>query len=119
MHLTRRARGLPLWFSLAVHGADVYRDAVETVLRTAWESAELIAGSPTSTCCASPSSSIVLFRRMGWGPADYEAWSVELLASQVGFVTPTVWEGETVARLAFLHPGTTVAMIGEILATMA
>ena len=32
IHLTRRARGLPLWFSLAVHGAGAYRDAVETVL---------------------------------------------------------------------------------------
>ncbi len=119
VHLTRRARGLPLWFSLAVHGAGAYRDAVETVLRTAWESAELIAGSPHLDLLREPELSIVLFRRKGWGPADYEAWSVELLASQVGFVTPTVWEGETVARLAFLHPGTTVAMIGEILATMA
>ena len=32
-HLTRRARGLPLWFSLATHGTDAYRDAVETTLR--------------------------------------------------------------------------------------
>ena len=31
-HLTRRARGLPLWFSLAVNGTDAYRDAIETVL---------------------------------------------------------------------------------------
>ena len=26
-HLTRRARGLPLWFSLAVHGLDAYRSS--------------------------------------------------------------------------------------------
>jgi hypothetical protein len=63
--------------------------------------------------------SIVLFRRTGWSAQDYEDWSVRLLAQQVGFVTPTSWEGETVARLAFLHPGTTVAMIEEIVATMA
>ena len=31
-HLTRRARGLPLWFSLATYGTDAYRDAVEDVL---------------------------------------------------------------------------------------
>jgi L-2,4-diaminobutyrate decarboxylase len=31
-HLTRRARGLPLWFSLATYGTDAYRDAVEQVL---------------------------------------------------------------------------------------
>jgi hypothetical protein len=46
-------------------------------------------------------------------------WSARLLRDQVGFVTPTSWEGETVARFAFLHPDTTVAMIDEILATMA
>jgi glutamate/tyrosine decarboxylase-like PLP-dependent enzyme len=119
VHLTRRARGLPLWFSLAVHGAGAYRDAVETVLRTAWESAELISRSPHLELVREPELSIVLFRRKGWSALDYEDWSVRLLAQQIGFVTPTSWEGETVARLAFLHPGTTVAMIGEIVATMA
>lgn len=118
VHLTRRARGLPMWFSLAVHGAGAYRDAVETVLRTAWQSAELIKGSPHLELVREPELSIVLFRRKGWSPADYAAWSVRLLAQQVGFVTPTTWEGETVARLAFLHPGTTLAIVEEIVATM-
>ena len=31
-HLSRRARGLPLWFSLATYGTDAYREAVERVL---------------------------------------------------------------------------------------
>ena len=31
-HLSRRARGLPLWFSLATHGTDAYSEAVETTL---------------------------------------------------------------------------------------
>ena len=119
VHLTRRARGLPMWFSLAVHGVGAYRDAVETVLRTAWQSAEMISRSPHLELVREPELSIVLFRRKGWGPAQYEDWSVRLLAQQIGFVTPTSWEGETVARLAFLHPGTTVAMIEEIVATMA
>ena len=34
-HLSRRARGLPLWFSLATHGTRAYSDAVETTLRVA------------------------------------------------------------------------------------
>jgi len=119
VHLTRRARGLPLWFSLAVHGAGAYRDAVETVLRTAWQSAELISRSPHLELVRDPELSIVLFRRTGWMARDYDAWSVNLLARQIGFVTPTSWEGEPVARLAFLHPGTTLAMVEEILATMA
>jgi glutamate/tyrosine decarboxylase-like PLP-dependent enzyme len=119
VHLTRRARGLPLWFSLAVHGAGAYRDAVETVLRTAWASAERITATPYLELVRAPELSIVLYRRKGWSTADYDDWSVRLLEQQIGFVTPTSWEGETVARLAFLHPGTTLAMVDEILATMA
>ncbi len=66
-----------------------------------------------------PSSlSIVLFRRRGWSPERYNAWSRELLGRQVAFVTPTKWEGETVARLAFLHPNTTEELVDEILASM-
>jgi len=119
VHLTRRARGLPLWFSLAVHGAGAYRDAIETVLDTAWRSAELIRRSPHLELVRDPELSIVLFRRTGWTSADYHEWSVRLLDRQIGFVTPTSWDGEPAARLAFLHPGTTVEMIEEIIATTA
>ena len=34
-HLSRRARGLPLWFSLATYGTDAYAEAVETTLDVA------------------------------------------------------------------------------------
>jgi glutamate/tyrosine decarboxylase-like PLP-dependent enzyme len=119
IHLTRRARGLPLWFSLAVHGTSAYRHAVETVLKTAWQTADLIRRSPYLELVREPELSIVLFRRNGWAAPDYQRWSEDLLARQIGFVTPTTWEGTPVARLAFLHPGTTLAMVEEILATMA
>ena len=118
-HLTRRARGLPLWFSLAVHGTDAYRDAVETVLENAKEAAALISTTPYLELVRPPTLSIVLFRRNGWSRADYEAWSAELLADQVAFVTPTVWEGETAARIALLHPDTTAGIVREIVDTMA
>ncbi|GCD94605.1 glutamate decarboxylase [Embleya hyalina] len=117
-HLTRRARGLPLWFSLAVHGTDAYTEAIETALTLARDTAELIRATPDLELIRDPELSAVLFRRTGWRPDDYLDWSRRLLAGQVGFVTPTGWEGETVARFAFLHPGTTMAMVEEILATM-
>jgi aromatic-L-amino-acid/L-tryptophan decarboxylase len=117
-HLTRRARGLPLWFSLAVHGTDAYRDAIEAALTTAKAAAELIRRHPELELIREPELSTVLFRRNGWTPADYDAWSRRLLAGEVAFVTPTSWEGETVARFAFLHPGTTIAMVEEILASL-
>ena len=118
-HLTRRARGLPLWFSLAVHGTDAYRDAIDTAMDLAAEAAGLIAARPYLEVLREPELSVVLFRRPGWSAADYHDWSRRLLADQVGFVTPTVWLGETVARFCFLHPGTTREMIAEILDTMA
>ena len=117
-HLTRRARGLPLWFSMAVNGLDAYCDAVEAGLAIAQRAAERIAAAPHLELVREPGLSIVLFRRLGWAKLDYEIWSARLLHDQIGFVTPTSWEGETVARFAFLHPDTTVAMVDEILASM-
>jgi glutamate/tyrosine decarboxylase-like PLP-dependent enzyme len=117
-HLTRRARGLALWFSLAVHGTDAYRDAVEAGLAMARQAASVIAMRPDLSLVRQPDLSVVLFRRVGWGPADYDSWSRRLLADQIGFVTPTKWLGETVARFAFLHPETTVEIVEEILDTM-
>lgn len=117
-HLTRRARGLPLWFSLAVHGSDAYRDAIETVLATTRAAAARIAATPELELIREPELSIVLFRRVGWGPDDYQRWSDELLTAQTAFIAPSSWHGETVARLAFLHPGTPLDLVDEILATM-
>ena len=118
VHLTRRARGLPLWFSLAVHGTEAYRSAAETVMRTARAAAELVDRAAHLELVRWPDLSIVLVRRPGWERDDYHAWSRRLLAEQTGFVVPTTWEGETVARLAFLHPHTTLAMVEEIVDTM-
>jgi len=118
IHLTRRARGLPLWFSLALHGIGAYRRAVETVLATAQRTARLIAGLPFLELVREPELSVVLFRRRGWNRADYEDWSARLLNEQVGFATPTTWEGQPVGRIALLHPETTMDMVEEMLATM-
>ena len=116
--LTRRARGLPLWFSLAVHGSDAYRDAIERVLATAHAPRPTAsARSPTSSSCASPSCRSCCSAASGWTGADYDAWSARLLDEQIAFVTPSRWHGEPVARLAFLHPETTLDIVDEILAT--
>jgi glutamate/tyrosine decarboxylase-like PLP-dependent enzyme len=118
-HLTRRARGLPLWFSLAVHGTQAYTEAVEAALDLARDTADLIREHPDLELIREPELSSVLFRRRGWTAEDYQAWSERLLAGQIAFLTPTGWEGETVARFAFLHPHTTLEIVQEILDTMA
>jgi glutamate/tyrosine decarboxylase-like PLP-dependent enzyme len=114
-HLTRRARGLPLWFSLAVYGLDAYREAIEAAVRLARETAVLIKATPHLELIREPDLGVVLFRRLGWKPADYDAWAQALHDEQIAFIPPTKWEGETVGRFAFLHPHTTMDLVKEIL----
>ncbi len=118
MHLTRRARGLALWFSLAVNGTDAYGKAVDAGIAIAQKTAEMIDEAQHLELLRPPGLSIVLFRRPGWQAEDYSAWSRKLLNDQIALVTPTIWEGETVARLAFLHPGTSPEIVAEILDSM-
>jgi aromatic-L-amino-acid decarboxylase len=114
-HLTRRARGLPLWFSLAVHGIDAYRQAIEVALTLARETAALIDATPHLELIREPDLGIVLFRRVGWQAADYDGWARALHEEEVAFIPPSKWEGETIGRFAFLHPHTTMDLVREIL----
>ena len=118
-HLTRRARGLPFWFSLATYGTDAYRDAVESVLALTRETAAEIDRHPDLELLMDPELSVVLFRRTGWTGEDYEAWWRRLLDSQIAFVQPTSWQGEKVARLCFVNPRTTIDHVRAVLGTMA
>ena len=119
IHLTRRARGLPFWFSLAVNGTAAYADAIDEVVATARAAARLVDAAPHLELVCEPDLSIVLFRRLGWERRDYEAWAARLLAAQVAFVLPTTFEGESVARLVFLHPDTGLDIVNEILGSTA
>jgi aromatic-L-amino-acid/L-tryptophan decarboxylase len=117
-HLTRRARGLPLWFSLAVYGVRAYSDAIEASISLAREAATEIADRDYLELIREPQLGVVLFRRRGWAPAQYTDWADRLLHDQVAFLPPSAWEGETVARFAFLHPHTTIELVREILERM-
>jgi L-2,4-diaminobutyrate decarboxylase len=107
-HLSRRARGLPFWFSLATHGTDAYRDAIETCLDVTRQGAKLIEEAPYLELIMEPELSVLLFRRTGWSAADYQAWSDQLLNDGVGFVTPTSWNHEVVLRVCIINPLTSV-----------
>jgi aromatic-L-amino-acid/L-tryptophan decarboxylase len=117
-HLTRRARGLPLWFSLAVHGVRAYSEAIEASISLARQAAAEIAGRDYLELIREPELGVVLFRRAGWAPAEYTRWAGQLLHDQVAFMPPSAWEGETVARFAFLHPHTTMDLVRQILDRM-
>ncbi|MFN8075412.1 MAG: aminotransferase class V-fold PLP-dependent enzyme [Kineosporiaceae bacterium] len=117
--LTRRARGLPFWFSLATHGTDAYTAAVERTLDVVRYAAAEIERRDYVELLRRPDLSVVLFRRVGWTPQQYRLWSERLLLANVAFVVPTTHEGETVTRFAVVNPRTTEADVSMILDTMA
>jgi aromatic-L-amino-acid/L-tryptophan decarboxylase len=118
-HLTRRARGLPLWFSLAVYGVDAYTRAIEAAIELAHQTAAEIRSREYLELIREPELGVVLFRRRGWDSAQYTRWADQLLTDQVAFIPPSAWEGETVARFAFLHPKTSMDLVRQILDRMA
>ena len=117
--LTRRARGLPLWFSLAAHGTKAYTAAIERTLEVTRFAETEIARRPYLEALRAADLSVVVFRRHGWEPEDYQAWSDEMLREEFAFVVPTSHEGEVVARFAIVNPTTTEDDIAAILDTMA
>ncbi len=65
IQLTRRVRGLPLWFSLAMHGTERY-NARRTRNRARADCREQISRSDHLELVREPSLSCVMFRRKGW-----------------------------------------------------
>jgi L-2,4-diaminobutyrate decarboxylase len=118
IHLTRRARGLPFWFSLAAHGTNEYSRAVTETIEVAMQTAEIIKGHPNLELISEPKLSVVAFTRKGWGAKDYQIWSDKLLADQIGFVTPSSHHGQPILRFAIVNPWTKIGDIEAILATL-
>ena len=118
IHLTRRARGLPFWFSLAAHGTDEYAKAMERTMEVARDAANQVRNHKNLKLVIEPSLSIVAFERVGWERADYEKWSDQLLADQIGFVTASAHKGKPILRFAIVNPWTKESDISAILATL-
>lgn len=119
VHLTRRARGLPFWFSLAVHGTAAYAEAVETTLEVARAGAEEVRRRPYLRLLEEPDLSVLVVERVGWEQADYQRWSTALLDRGQAFVTPTRHRARPCTRLAVVNPRTTVSDLKGVLASMA
>jgi glutamate/tyrosine decarboxylase-like PLP-dependent enzyme len=119
VHLTRRPRGLPLWFSLAVHGTQRYRTAVERSLQTARTVADAVRARPYLRLVVPPELSVLLFERVGWGPEDYTTWSKRHALAGDFLCLPTRWRGEWMLRLAFVNPATKVDEVVAALDTLA
>lgn len=116
--LTRRTRGLPLWFSLATHGIQKYREAIESNIDLAHKAAELIKGLDYLELVREPELSVVVFERKGWSLADYDSWSEKLLKGEIGFVVSSSHQGKPNTRFAIVNPLTSIELLTTILESM-
>lgn len=116
--LTRRACGLPFWFTLVLHGVDALAEAVGAPMTTTTYAAARLREIPGVDLVLEPELTVVLFRKAGWDRARWQQWSADLLARQIAFVAPSTWKGETVGRLVFLHPLTTNDIVDEVIDTL-
>jgi glutamate/tyrosine decarboxylase-like PLP-dependent enzyme len=119
LNLSRRARGLPLWFSLAAHGIEKYRSAIRANVELAQNIAEIIQSRPELRLVRKPQLSIVVFEVIGWDLGDYEKWSQALLDKGLAFVLPSSLRGAPHTRFAIVNPQTSLELLTEILDTIS
>jgi glutamate/tyrosine decarboxylase-like PLP-dependent enzyme len=116
--LTRRASGLPTWFALALHGVDAHRDAIRHGVALAAAMADALDASPLTELVMRPELGVVLFRRAGWGAAQWKEWAAELIRARTAFVAPSTYKGEPVGRLVFMHPRTPTTIVDELMLSL-
>ena len=117
-NLTRRPRGLPLWFSLATHGIRAYREAVTHNVELAREIADEIKRRSGFELVREPELSVVVFTKDGWTLNDYNAWSEKLLQDGIAFVVPSSHQGNPNTRFAIVNPETSYELLCQILDSM-
>jgi len=119
VHLSRRARGLPFWFSLASYGTRAYGDAVEACLELTAAGAEMIRRAPHLELVAEPELSVLAFRRLGWEPLRYGAWSRRMFDAGTALVVPSSHDGEVILRICIVNPRTTAADLQMVVDSLA
>lgn len=115
IHLSRRPRGLALWFSLVTNGTDAYAAAIDRGVDLATYAAQKISHSKSLRLIREPELTNVLFEREGWEEKDYRRWSHELLREQIAFVAPSTWKGRACGRFSFLHPQLSNSEVSRII----
>jgi L-2,4-diaminobutyrate decarboxylase len=117
-NLTRRPRGLPLWFSLATHGIRAYREAVTHNVELARQIADEIKRRQGFELVREPELSVVVFTKDGWTLDDYNVWSEKLLQDGIAFVVPSSHQGKPNTRFAIVNPETSYELLSQILDSM-
>ena len=119
-HLTRRARGLPLWFTLVVHGTDAFTAAIRRGVTLANAAADIVRARRRSGAPADGARAVgrpVRARRLDPRPTGTSG-PPTALADGLAFVAPTTWHGRPAGRLVFLHPATDLAAVETLIARL-
>lgn len=119
LHLTRRARGLPLWYALATHGTRAYGDAIAKTMAIAGDIAAGIDKMSGVKRILGPQLSVVLFRPTWMSDEDMDQWAELHRRSGALLCLPTTWKGEKVFRLCVVNPDTCADDILSVLRTLS
>ena len=118
LHLTRRARGLPLWFSLVTYGTKAYGQAIAKTREIAQALADGIDAINGLERILGPQLTVILFRVPGMSPEQIDDWAEFNRRSGTLLCLPTTWRGEKVLRICVVNPSTDVSHVLETLRTL-
>ncbi|MEM6565490.1 MAG: aminotransferase class V-fold PLP-dependent enzyme [Pseudomonadota bacterium] len=118
LHLTRRARGLPLWYSLATHGTKAYGQAIARTLETTRDIADGIQAMADVDLILGPQLSVVLFRPKKMTDEEMDRWAEIHRRSGDLLCLPTTWNGQKVFRLCVVNPETEANTVLEVLKSL-
>ena len=116
VQLTRSFRALKLWMTIKVHGAAVFREAIDRGLDLAEHAQALIEADPRFELVTPAELGIVTFRIPG---ADDAALPERALADGFAFVTGADVGGRTALRLCTINPRTTREDVEATLSRLA
>lgn len=119
IHLTLRARGLPLWFSLASYGTHAYEQAIDAVIQITDEIAKGIDQSAHLALIMPPQLSVILFQSVGKSLEEMQLWAEQLRRSGALLCLPTFWRSEPVFRICLVNPATDPKQVLSILESLA
>ena len=106
IHLSRRVRGLPLWFSLATYGTDMYAAAIDKVLLTVAEIVAGIEASDVLELVEMPDLNVILYRRPDLDDEAMVRWAEAHRKAGTILCLPTSHDGAKVFRLCLVNPDT-------------
>ena len=119
LQLTRRARGLPFWFSLVTYGTLAYEKAIAKTVQIANELASAIDQCPKLELVLGPQLTVILFKAATMNGRELADWCESQRRSGALLCLPTRWRGDEVLRLCIVNPETDPGHVMDVLNTLS